>query len=289
MKNFKTAAVLMLFSAVLFSACKTEKDALVTISTNYGDMKVVLFDETPKHKENFLKLAKNGDYNQTYFHRVMDDFMIQGGDINRVPGKQGSIDYTIPFEFSPNLVHTKGMLAAARIGENQGNPERNSSGCQFYIVEGTKYELDRLKQGMEQGNKKNLSVLAGLLLRDPAYSEYVQRAQLLQSEGNMQGLDDLLEELRPLVAEKYGAVPVVSYTTEQMDAYVEVGGTPFLDGSYTVFGKVIDGLPIVDSVAQAPLGRGTMTADTIFMTITVEEMPKKKITKLYGYEYPQSN
>ena len=118
---------------------KSKKDSIVTISTSFGDMVVVLFDETPKHKENFLKLAKEGFYNNTTFHRIIDDFMIQGGDKNskdedKTNDGAGDVGYQIPAEFNPQFKHVRGALAAARQGDYV-NPKRESSGSQFYIVE----------------------------------------------------------------------------------------------------------------------------------------------------------
>ena len=110
------------------------KDVIITISTSYGDMKAILYEETPLHKENFIKLSESGDFDSTIFHRIIENFMIQGGDVNLINDEE-VIDYTIPAEINPNLFHRKGEIAAARMGDNV-NPEKESSGCQFYIVQG---------------------------------------------------------------------------------------------------------------------------------------------------------
>ncbi len=177
----------------------TKADELVKLTTNYGDMIIQLYDETPQHKENFLKLAREGFYDSLLFHRVIKDFMIQGGDPNSKGAKAGSRlgtggpGYLVPAEFNDSLIHKKGALAAARTG-GPSNPEKKSSGSQFYIVHGkqsTDAELDQMEQ-----RKKDFT-----------------------------------------------------YSPEQREIYKTVGGTPFLDMDYTVFGEVIFGLNIIDSIA----------------------------------------
>lgn len=140
MKNMKFEnLVILIVSIFLFSACANQNDEIVTISTEYGDIQVILFDQTPKHKANFLKLAKEKFYDSTAFHRVVDNFMIQGGDINSKTNAdpsswgQGALDYTTPLEVNVNLMHYRGALAAAR-KPDQVNPSKESNGSQFYIV-----------------------------------------------------------------------------------------------------------------------------------------------------------
>ncbi len=147
--------ICLIFSGVSFGqeaatkskAKKKKKDYVVTISTRLGEMKLVLYDQTPKHKENFIKLAKEGFYNNTTFHRIIKDFMIQGGDPNSKNDNpnddgQGGPGYRTDAEFNKNLYHKKGALAAAR----DNNPTKASSGCQFYIVQGKKFSMEKLKQ-----------------------------------------------------------------------------------------------------------------------------------------------
>lgn len=180
------------------------KDQLVTITTPQGDIKLVLFDETPKHKENFLKLAKEGFYDGTTFHRVIDGFMIQGGDPNSKDDNpnndgSGSPGYTIPAEINPQFKHVRGAVAAARMGD-QVNPMKESSGSQFYIVENH-------------------------------------------------------------------------------------DGTPMLDEAYTVFGQVVDGLDVIDKIAEQPKNQRDRPLTDVKMKVTVEDMKKKKIAKKYNYNY----
>ncbi|WP_210466313.1 peptidylprolyl isomerase [Rufibacter roseolus] len=203
-KTLYLLALLILLGTAAFAQKKSKKDYLVTISTNQGTIRLVLFEDTPKHRENFLKLVKHKFYDGTTFHRVINDFMIQGGDPNTKdedPNNDGAGDpgYTVPAEILPHHKHIYGALAAARMGDNM-NPKRESSGSQFYLVENHE-------------------------------------------------------------------------------------GVPFLDKQYTVYGQVIDGLSVIDKIAEAPKDYRDRPTTDIKMTVTAKKMPKKKITKLYGYRY----
>lgn len=193
--------------AVFNSSGIKGKDEIVTISTNQGDMTLLLYDETPKHKANFVKLAKEGYYNGTTFHRIIDNFMIQGGDPNSKNDNpnddgMGGPDYTLPAEIKPQFKHKRGAVAAARMGDHV-NPKKESSGSQFYIVENH-------------------------------------------------------------------------------------NGTPFLDGAYTVFGEVIQGMDVIDKIAAQPKDGRDRPLTDIKMTVKVEEMKRKKIQDKYGYTYPET-
>ncbi|HKK40747.1 MAG TPA: peptidylprolyl isomerase, partial [Cryomorphaceae bacterium] len=197
------ATCLLSLSFVLDKNAK--KEEMVVISTKYGDMVVRLYDDTPLHKENFLKLAQDGFYDGLLFHRVIQSFMIQGGDPNSRGAEKGvslgmgGPGYTIPAELNSNHIHKKGALSAARLGDAV-NPERESSGSQFYIVQGKTIDENTLMRMASQKTTKP-------------------------------GAD------------------AFSYSEEQKKVYSEIGGTPHLDGQYTVFGEVVEGLNIVDSIA----------------------------------------
>lgn len=192
----------------------------VKIETSYGDMVVKLYNETPLHRDNFIKLVKEGVYDGLLFHRVINEFMIQGGDPNSrdaKPGQMlgdGSLGYTIPAEFVPTLFHKKGALAAARQGDNV-NPNKESSSCQFYIVQGNLWESSRLAM-VERSMDKH-------------------------------------------------------FTPEQREAYATVGGTPFLDGDYTVFGEVVEGLEVIDKIAAVPCGPMDRPVEDVKMKMTIIE------------------
>ncbi len=220
----------------------------VEFKTTLGDIVVVLYNETPKHRDNFVKLVKEGYYDGVLFHRVIKDFMIQTGDGSSKNATKdqmlgaGDLNYTIPAEFVyPRYFHKKGALAAARTGD-QVNPERASSGSQFYIVTGRvmdNYELDMMEKRMEYSKKQ--SIFNQLAM------EHREAIMLMQQQGDQAGLDSLQRQLIPQVEAMYAASPA-KLTDEQRKAYSTIGGTPHLDGEYTVFGEVIKGLEIVDKI-----------------------------------------
>ena len=171
----------------------------VQLKTSLGDIVIALYDDTPAHKANFEKLVRTNFYDGVLFHRIIKGFMIQGGDPDSKtakPGQRlgsGDVGYTIPAEFVPAHFHKRGAVCAARMGDNV-NPQKASSGCQFYIVDGTVYDNDKLN----------------------------------------------------MIAQRTGK----TFTPEQIQAYITVGGAPFLDGDYTVFGEVIKGMEVVDKIAE---------------------------------------
>ena len=198
----------------------TDKVYYVKIETTYGDIVVKLYNETPKHRDNFLKLVKEGTYDGVLFHRVIQNFMIQGGDPNSRNAKKGEmlgngeLGYTLPAEFVPSLYHKKGALAAARQAD-QVNPEKRSSSCQFYIVQGEKWDAEKLKRVETSMGK--------------------------------------------------------SFTKEQAEVYSTLGGTPFLDGDYTVFGEVVEGLEVVDKIAAVACGPMNRPLEDVKMKMTIIE------------------
>jgi cyclophilin family peptidyl-prolyl cis-trans isomerase len=225
LKNY--ASGLFVFWLVILCGCNTssvlaqgEKTRLIRISTNMGDMVVRLYNETPVHRDNMLKLVQEGFYKDQLFHRVIKDFMIQGGDPQSAgaqPGVRlgnGGPGYTLPAEFNDHLIHKKGALAAARMGD-QVNPEKASSGSQFYLVQGKVFsqeELDLLTQ---------------------------------------RGMDTLSEEASRI--------------------YQTLGGTPHLDGSYTVFGEIVEGLDVLDRIAAVPTDRYNRPLNDVVYTISLVE------------------
>ena len=192
------------------------KACLVEMETPYGNMLIKLYDSTPKHQENFVKLVEEGYYDSLLFHRVIRKFMIQGGDPESKNAKsstqlgRGGPGYTVPAEFVDSLFHRKGALAAARQGD-QVNPSRASSGSQFYIVQGGKPTESLLKQ--------------------------------IEARNN------------------------IRYTKEQIEVYKTEGGTPQLDGAYTVFGQVLEGMAIIDSIASVKTARGDRPLEDVHMKI----------------------
>ncbi len=196
---------------------KTDKKIKFVIHTEYGDMKGVLYNETPKHRDNFMKIIKDGTLNGTLFHRVIKDFMIQGGDPdskNAKPGQalgMGDLGYTIPLEYIPALIHKKGALAAAATD----NPAKASSASQFYIVQGKKFDPSQLD---------GLSARSG-----------------------------------------------VKYTAQQKEIYKTIGGAPHLDGNYTVFGEITEGLDVLDKIAAVECDQNNRPLKDIKMTVKIVE------------------
>ncbi len=277
---------LALFSCVLLAgSCRAEKDYLVTIHTKFGDMKVVLYDATPKHKENFIKLAKSGAYDSTTFHRVIKDFMVQGGDVN-AKTEADPIDYTLPAEINDTLIHEKGALAAARMGDNV-NPDRESSGSQFYIVHGRTFTEDELNTLVYNQKLTVLQKLFMRMLEKPEYSELRQDMIELQRTGNYAEMQERIMNSEELIEKEFGRLPELEFTEQQIAAYTTKGGAPHLDRGYTVFGKVVEGLPVIDSIAQVVTGAGDKPEQDVYMRLEVEEVKKKQLSKKYGIYYPE--
>jgi cyclophilin family peptidyl-prolyl cis-trans isomerase len=285
---------LIVFSFFLTScAQKKGRDYVITIKTSYGDMVAILYDETPKHKENFVKLAQEKFYDSLLFHRVIEEFMIQGGDPNSKnaePGQalgSGGPGYTIDAEFVPQYFHEKGAFSAARLGDT-ANPKKASSGSQFYIVQGKKYtdeELTQLEQSI-QYNKKNTCLREVLFM--PECESIREEVIAKQRAGDGAWLGSFFEHADTLITKYQPEYKPFSFTEVQRTRYKEVGGAPHLDGDYTVFGKVIQGLDVIDKIAAVQKGQGDRPVVDVPMVVTVEEMSKNKIEKTYGYKYPES-
>lgn len=243
--------------------------AKVKISTSYGDIVVRLYDETPAHRDNFLKLAREGFYDGTLFHRVIKDFMIQGGDPDSKgapAGKQlgcGDVGYTIPAEFNPNLFHKRGALSAARQGD-QVNPERRSSGCQFYIVWGKTCNASEITQLERQTQMQALQTTFNSLAMQ--HRDEIIRMRKNRDQAGLSNLQDQLEaEANAIIIEK----GLGRLSEEAKKAYSTIGGTPFLDGQYTVFGEVEEGLEIVGKIQEVATDSSDRPKKDISMKVEV--------------------
>ena len=240
----------------------------VKIQTTLGDIIVRLYDETPQHRDNFVKLAKEGYYDGTLFHRVIKDFMIQGGDPDSKGAPAGKMlgvggpDYTIEAEIKSGLYHKRGALAAARQGD-EVNPERRSSGSQFYIVWGQVYNEGQLRQFSKQMEMQQMQTVFNALAKEH-HDEIMQ----MRRERNRAGLQELQEKLAA-EAEAQVKAQGAGMTDEQRAIYSTVGGTPHLDGQYTVFGEVEEGLDIVEMIQQSKTARGDRPVDDIEMRVVV--------------------
>ncbi len=241
----------------------TENQTKVKFETTLGDFTVVLYNETPKHKENFLKLVKEGTYDSTLFHRVIKQFMIQAGDpasknaTDTATLGGGDVGYTIPAEFNPKFFHKRGVLAAARQGDDV-NPEKASSGCQFYIVTGRKFTEPQLLNMENQINEQREGAIFDTLAR-----EHMKEIYKMRKAGDNAGLLALQDSLEDKAREMASKEDKFKFTPEQIKAYSTVGGAPHLDGGYTVFGEVIDGMEAVDNIEKAKTGRADRPVNDI--------------------------
>jgi cyclophilin family peptidyl-prolyl cis-trans isomerase len=238
----------------------------ILIETDFGNIKLVLYDETPEHRDNFIRLIEIGFYKDLLFHRVIQSFMIQGGDPNSrnaQPGTtlgSGGPDYTIPAEIHPHLFHKKGALAAARMGDNV-NPEKRSSGSQFYIVQGTVLNDQQLTENENRINNMRLQGLFSKFLEEEKNKAFENDEVL-----NMDVLNKLAEE-KAMVA--FNELPKYTFPEEHREVYKTVGGTPHLDGSYTVFGEVTEGLEVLDKIASQATNQANRPLEDIRMNIKI--------------------
>ena len=242
---------------------ENEKRTLVKLETTMGNITVALYNETPKHRDNFIKLVKEGVYDSTLFHRVIKQFMIQAGDPDSKNASDtamlgsGDVGYTIPAEFNPKFFHKKGVLAAARQGDDV-NPEKASSGCQFYIVTGREFTEPQLL-GME--NKINEQREEALF--DSLARQHMKEIYKMRKAGDNAGLLELQDTLEAQARELADKEEKFRFTPEQIKAYSTIGGAPHLDGSYTVFGEVTEGMEVVDNIEIAKTNRADRPIENI--------------------------
>lgn len=246
--------------------------ARIRIKTTEGDIVVRLYDETPKHRDNFIKLVKEQFFNGTLFHRVIKDFMIQGGDPDSKGAPKGKMlgtggpGYTVSAEFVyPKLFHKRGALSAARLGD-EVNPERESSGSQFYIVWGKVYKPQELKQMERQMEMQQQQAIFDQLAR--AHRDEIMTLRRNRDRAGLQQLQDALVEETRRKSKEQGAP---KFTDEQVKAYTTMGGTPFLDNQYTVFGEVEEGLDVVEKIQNVETLRGDRPKEDVSMAMEIIE------------------
>ena len=280
-KNVTLSAVFILLLSVVALPVNAQKDRkenksstpLIEIKTIYGNMVLRLYDETPAHRDNFLKLTRQGFYDSLLFHRIIPAFMIQGGDPeskNAEAGKMlgnGDVGYTVPAEFNDSLYHKKGTLCAAR----RENPEKASSGCQFYIVQGKIYtdaELDQIEQRINGGRKQGA---LNKMLSNPANAAVKNRYAELKRANESDSINTYYKTvMEPLIAKE--VIPF-KYSAGQRNIYKTVGGTAQLDQGYTVYGEVIEGLDVLDKIASVKTATADRPVEDVKMIVKVLEKP----------------
>jgi cyclophilin family peptidyl-prolyl cis-trans isomerase len=253
---------------ILLTACNKQpkEGVMLMMETSKGTMKIKLYDETPQHRDNFVKLAEAGFYDSLLFHRVINEFMIQGGDPDSkdaAPGAMlgnGGPGYQIPAEINyPALFHKKGALAAARTGDNV-NPERQSSGSQFYIVQGKTYN----EEGFSAIEKRYEGMKRQQLFYQ-TLEEYKDTLKALQQAGNQEGFMDMRVLIEEEVEKKLANEPKQTIPDELKEVYATFGGVPHLDDNYTVFGEVVEGLNIIDSIAAVNTNQMDRPLDNVYI------------------------
>lgn len=271
MKKITTMLILLL----VICACKAEKkmtpfstlsndDTVVLIETSSGEIKVKLYNDTPKHRDNFIKNVKNHMYDGIIFHRVVKNFMIQTGDPSArdvpqgAPAGGGDVSWTVPAEIVyPKYFHKYGALAAARENDDV-NPEKESSGCQFYIVTGTKWTEAKLMSKENELNDVRQKEYFNQLVKE-CQNEVAE----LRKKKDTAKLLELQDSLERTSEEMLQTNPAMKITPEQIKIYSTIGGMPHLDNNYTVFGEVIEGMDIVEAISNVRTDRRNRPVDDI--------------------------
>jgi cyclophilin family peptidyl-prolyl cis-trans isomerase len=258
------AFVFIAISCQIDQSKKKTEDQLYTIETEYGDMIFKLYDATPLHKANFIKLIEQDYFDDLLFHRVINGFMIQGGDPdsrNAEPGVmlgEGGPGYTIPAEFVDTIFHKKGVLAAAREGDNT-NPEMRSAGSQFYIVQGIVLTDEDVKKVEDRINASRLNKLVTKFIDDAKNEAY--------NTGGTIDYQVILPEARKKAEEEFKQGGYYKIPENKLKVYQTIGGRPHLDNAYTVFGEIVEGLDVIDKIAAAETDKNDRPVKDIKMRI----------------------
>jgi cyclophilin family peptidyl-prolyl cis-trans isomerase len=259
---------------LLLSCSKTPNEDLVSITTPYGEIVVKLYDSTPKHHDNFLALVESGYYDRTLFHRVISQFMIQGGDPDSRQAKPGQLlgdgdtSYTIPFEYVPHYIHKRGVLAAARENDDI-NPMKASSGSQFYIVQGKKFTDEGLEAVEKKVERRTKQYILMNLLKKQGDSTLLKTFTSYVDKRDTANIRRIIEQYHDVVELEYMRTKPFRINDVQRQVYKSLGGTPHLDGAYTVFGEVVSGMEVVDKIAAVKTDTNDRPMTDIPMTVKV--------------------
>jgi cyclophilin family peptidyl-prolyl cis-trans isomerase len=243
--------VLIGFSSFVYQKDNGSGDIKIMMVTDHGTIKIRLYNQTPLHRDNFVKLVKEHYFDSLLFHRVIQNFMIQGGDPDSKKAPAGVLlgdggpSYTIPAEFKPELFHKKGVLAAARDSDFD-NLSQASSASQFYIVQGKVWTDSLLKVQAKRITKMKLF---NAVINRPENKEYLQKYKNYNKAERVDSVKYVYDIIDKKVEAELPGVPLYTFSPEQIKIYTTVGGTPHLDNSYTVFGEVYEGLEVVDLIA----------------------------------------
>ncbi|QCK14187.1 peptidylprolyl isomerase [Mangrovivirga cuniculi] len=288
-------SLIILFLFSLFSACDglyEQENPVVVMHTELGDMKFILFDETEKHKENFVELAKEGFYDKTSFHRIISEQMAQGGDPNtkdedRFNDGMGGPGYKLPAEIFPEIIHRKGALVSARI-IGKDREERSAHGSQFFIVYGKKWNNSMLDSLATARTREQQDYYIAKFLGDSVNTEIRDRLIELSNKRDSSRFKSVTDSIREEVIARYDLVPI-EYSTEARTVYETHGGMPEWDGEFTVFGQLIDGFDTFEKLMNAKTGPNGKPEEDLVISVEIFNENEIALPENYKKYLPDEN